>query len=331
MRAVRIEGRGGPEVLQLGEVAEPPCGPEEVLVRVRASAVNRADLLQCKGLYPAPWGVPSDIPGLELAGEVVAAGPRVTRHQVGDRVMGLLGGGAWAELAALHEREAVALPPGASFEKAAAIPEAFCTAFDALVLQGGLRSGEQVLIHAVGSGVGTAACQLASALGATAIGTSRSQAKLSRCGELGLSHSILIDEEPPRFAERVRRETQGRGADLALELAGGRYLGETLAAMAPLGRVMLVGLLAGGRAELDLATLLTRRLRLQGTVLRSRPLEEKIALAQAFERQILPLFARGQLAPVIDSVLPMEMAQQALVRLASNQSFGKIVLSWSQP
>ncbi|MBI3184142.1 MAG: NAD(P)H-quinone oxidoreductase [Myxococcales bacterium] len=331
MRVVKIEGRGGPEVLQLREAPEPVPGPEEVLVKVHASAVNRADLLQCMGLYPAPRGVPADIPGLEYAGEVLAAGSRVTRHRPGDKVMGVAGGGAFAEQLVAHEREAVAPPPGASAAEAAAIPEAFFTALDALLMQADLRPGEAVLVHAAGSGVGTAAVQIASAIGATAIGTSRTEAKLARLGALGMAHGIAIAGKEPRFAERVRELTSGRGADVVLDLLGGRLLEETLAATAERGRMMLVGLLAGVHAEVSLGTLLTRRIRLTGTVLRSRPLEEKIAVAQAFERQLLPLFGRGKLRPVIDSALPFEKVREAVQRLSSNETFGKVVLAWSQP
>lgn len=330
MKAVRITARGGPEVLRIEEVREPTPGPGELLVQVRASALNRADLLQSLGFYPAPPDVPQDIPGLEYAGEVQATGSRVRRFKPGDRVMGITGGAAFAERLVIHEREAVPLPPGLDFAQAAAVPEAFFTAFDALVLQAGLRSGEHVLIHAVASGVGTAASQLAAALGANVIGTSRSREKLARCATtLGVHHPVEISPPQPRFAEQVKAATGGRGADLVLDLVGGGdYLGETVSACAERARILVVGLLGGRSAEVDLGTLLRKRIHLIGTVLRSRPLEEKIAVAQAFERQVLPLFAAGRLAPVVDSVLPMEDIQQGARRMLDNALLGKVVLRW---
>ncbi|MHB8874303.1 MAG: NAD(P)H-quinone oxidoreductase [Myxococcaceae bacterium] len=329
MKAARITSNTGPAGLVLQEVAEPSPGPDELLVQVRATAVNRADLLQCLGRYPAPPGVPADIPGLEYAGVVLSAGPRATRFKPGDAVMGLVGGGAFAERVVTHEREAVPVPGGLAFDRAAAIPEAFFTAFDALVLQGGLRPSEAVLVHAAASGVGTAATQLASALGAMVLGTGRTEAKLARAAaSCGLAHPLVCREDPPKFADRVRSLTKGAGADLVLDLVGGGYFPETLKAMAPGGRVLLVGLLAGLVSEVNLGTLLTRRLTVVGSSLRSRPLEEKIALARAFERQVLPLFAAGRLHPVVDGVLPMSRVREALERLSRNETFGKLVLEW---
>jgi putative PIG3 family NAD(P)H quinone oxidoreductase len=329
MRVVRIVENGGPEVLKLSEAPDPAPGPGEILVQVRAAAVNRADLLQCMGLYPAPPGVPPDIPGMEYAGEVIEVGSNVRRHRQGDRVLGLVGGGAFAEKLVTHQRESVAMPPGMDFAHAAAIPEAFITAFDALALQGGLRPNENVLIHAVASGVGTAASQLVSAMGARAIGTSRSDWKLKRCAaELGLAHPILVRDEGSSFEGEVRNLTQGRGADLALDLIGGSSFSETLSSLAHRGRVVLVGLLAGPECLVPLRTLLSKRITVIGTVLRSRELEEKIGVAQAFERQVLPFFQAGRLKPVVDTVLPMAQVQDAFRRMASNQTLGKVVLEW---
>jgi putative PIG3 family NAD(P)H quinone oxidoreductase len=329
MRAVRIVGKGGSEVMQLGEAPVPTPGPEELRVRVRAAALNRADLLQAMGLYPPPPGAPQDVPGLEYAGEVAAIGDRVRRFGVGDRVMGIVGGGAFAEQLTVHEREALAIPERLDFAKAAAIPEAFLTAFDALVLQGQLAAAEQVLIHAVASGVGTAASQLASALGANVVGTSRTQDKLDRCvKELGVSFGILVAGESPLFEKQVLATT-GRGADLALDLAGGTYVPETLRAMAPRGRVLLVGTLAGGEAELPLGLVLQKRLRITGTVLRSRPIEEKIAVAQAFERQVLPFFTSNRIRPVVDVAMPFDRLREGVERMRRNETLGKVVLEWS--
>ncbi len=329
MKAVRITGQGGPEVLKIEDVAEPTPGPSDVLIAVKATAVNRADILQCLGMYPAPPGAPADIPGLEYSGEVLAVGPMVLRWHRGDRVMGLVGGGAFAERLVAHERECVPIPTGVDFTPAAAIPEAFFTAFDALVLQGGLRSGEHLLVHAVASGVGTAAAQIGLTLGANTIGTSRSEAKLSRCSkELGLIHAVHSAAQPPRFERELRAATGGHGADVVLDLVGGEYFSETLACLAPRGRVLLVGLLSGAEAALNLRMLLSKRVTVIGTVLRSRPIEEKIALAQAFERQMLPLLGAGRLKPVVDHALPMAQVQEAFRRLLSNETFGKVVLQW---
>ena len=328
MHVFRTTGAGGPEVLSLEERPDLIPGPSELLVRVRATALNRADLLQLRGNYAPPPDVPPDVPGLEYAGEVLAVGPRVRRFRPGDRVMGLVGGGAWAEQLTVHEREALPIPEGMDFPDAAALPEVYLTAFDALVLQGGLRPGETVLIHAVASGVGSAAALLCRAMGVRVVGTGRNAAKLERAREWGVEHTVLADGTPPRFAEAVRQATGGRGVDLALDLVGGDYLPETLEALAPQGRVMLVGLVAGSRTQVNLGILLMKRLRLTGTVLRSRPLEEKIALAQAAERHLLPLFRSGALKPVIDAVVPMRDIRDALTRMAGNETVGKIVLRW---
>jgi putative PIG3 family NAD(P)H quinone oxidoreductase len=328
MHVFRTTGAGGPEVLSLEERPELTPGPSELLVRVRATALNRADLLQLRGNYAPPPDVPPDVPGLEYAGEVLAVGPRVRRFRPGDRVMGLVGGGAWAEQLTVHEREALPMPEGMDFPDAAALPEVYLTAFDALVLQGGMRTGETVLVHAVASGVGSAAALLCRAMGVRVVGTGRNASKLERAREWGVEHTVLVDGTPPRFAEAVRQATGGRGVDLALDLVGGDYLPETLEALAPQGRVMLVGLVAGNRTQVNLGIVLMKRLRLTGTVLRSRPLEEKIALAQAAERHLLPLFRSGALKPVIDAVVPMRDIRDALARMAGNETVGKIVLRW---
>jgi putative PIG3 family NAD(P)H quinone oxidoreductase len=327
MKVLRITEPGGPEVLALDERPELEPGPGELRVRVRASALNRADLLQIRGFYPAPPDVPPDVPGLEYAGEVVAVGPRTRRFKVGDQVMGLVGGGAWAEALITHEREALPMPEGMDFADAAALPEAYLTAYDALVLQGELKPGETVLIHAVASGVGSAAAQLCRAMGVRVVGTGRSEAKLARAKEWGVGRTVTCGS-PPRFADVVRQETGGRGADLCLDLVGGDYVPETLEALAPRGRVLLVGLVAGTHAEVDLGLALRKRLRLTGTVLRSRPVEEKMALAQSAERHLLPLFRSGALRPVVDAVLPMGEIRQALERMAGNDSVGKLVVRW---
>lgn len=326
MQAALSLNAEGPEGVRISEVASPTPGPDEIRVKVRATALNRADLLQTMGLYPAPAGVPSDIPGLEYAGEVLSVGARVTRWNVGDRVMGLVAGGAWAQELVTHEREAMAMPAGMSFTDAAALPEAFATAFDALVLQGGMTLNTEVLIHAVASGVGTAALQLCQLFGAKVIGTGRSEKKLARAAGMGLTRSIHVKEGV--FSAQVKQLTGGRGTDLALDLVGGSWFAETIDAMAPHGTVMLVGLVAGASAEVPLRSVLAKRVRIQGTTLRSRSLEEKIAVARAVEHRLLPAFSSGQLKPVVDGVLPMTELQAALGRLANNDTFGKLVLTW---
>ena len=326
MRAVVITERGGPDVLALREVAEPVPGPYEVLVRVHASALNRADLLQRRGLYPAPPGSPADIPGLELSGEVAALGPHVTRLSVGDRVMAIVGGGAGAELALVHEREAIRVPDGMDLTAAAAIPEAFVTAFDAAVLQGGLGSGQWLAINAVGSGVGTAAIQIARALGARSVGSSRTASKLERATPLGLD--VAIEGDSAALAAGARTATSNVGAAVVVDLVGGPGISALLGALRPCGQLVLVGLMGGIKADVPLATVLRKRLRVRGTVLRSRPVEEKIAVARAFEDRMAPLFAgdRRALVPVIDRVIPWQQVADGHRALEANETFGKVVL-----
>jgi NADPH2:quinone reductase len=323
MRAITITKPGGPEVLALVERTLPEPSRGEVRVRVAATAVNRADLLQRMGAYPAPADVPADIPGLEIAGVVDALGAGVERLAIGDRVFGLVGGGGYAEAIVSHERALAKIPDGMSFEHAAAVPEAFVTAHDAIVTQAQLRSGEVLLVHAVGSGVGTAAVQLGHALGATVIGTARTRDKLDRAKPLGLDIGIVADEA--RFADAVRGAVPD-GAAVVLELIGGNYLPEDLRCVQTLGRIVLVGLLAGARTELDLRLVMHKRVRIFGTMLRSRPLEEKLAAMRAFEAQVVPLLARGLVKPVVDCVMPLADAARAHERMASNAGFGKIVL-----
>jgi putative PIG3 family NAD(P)H quinone oxidoreductase len=328
MKAVRIAEPSGPKGLAIEDVPTPVPGPDEIAVRVQASGVNRADLLQSLGRYPAPAGVRADIPGLEYAGEVIEVGSRVVRFKVGDRVMGVVGGGAWAEVLVTHEREAIAVPSSLTTIEAAAVPEAFLTAWDALVVQGGLRPGTDVLIHGAGGGVGTAAVQVAALHGARTIATGRSQAKFDRLRSLTETHSILVDANAPKFAEAVRQFTSGRGVDVVLDLVGGDWLPETIRCVAPTGTIMLVGLVAGLSANVPLGALLMDRVRIQGTVLRSRPPEERMAVARRFEKELVWAFATKALRPVVDSVVPMSEVSGALKRLTANEAFGKIVLTW---
>jgi putative PIG3 family NAD(P)H quinone oxidoreductase len=325
MRAVVISQPGGVEVLSLSErtIAEP--GPGQVLCQVAASALNRADLLQRRGHYPAPPGSPKDIPGLEFAGTVAAVGADVTRFKVGDQVMAIVGGGGMAERILVHESELLPVPKNLSLAEAAAIPEAFLTAYDALILQAGLGAGQILLIHAVASGVGTAAIELAQTIGATSIGTLRSRDKLDRCKALGLDHGIVV--ENGQFAEAVHGLTGGRGVDVIFDMVGGAYMPENFKVAATSARIHVIGTMGGPTAEIALPLLLTRRLTLSGSTLRSRPLEEKAILAQK-ARRLVPLFESGKLRPVIDEILPMDRIREAHERMESNKTFGKLVLTW---
>ncbi len=325
-QAVRIQGAGGPETLSIGTLDVRVPGPTEVLVQVAAAGLNRADILQRKGLYAAPPGSPKDVPGLEFAGHIAACGSAVTGLREGDAVMGIAGGGAMATHIVMHERELLRVPHGMSMEDAAAVPEAFITAFDALFVQGALGMGQHVLIHAVGSGVGTAALQLARATGALPIGTSRKPDKLARCQSLGLEHGIVTSDG--MFADQVKELTHGRLCEVVLDTVGGKYLTENIRALAPKGHMIVIGLLGGAKAELPLGLLVAKRLRISGSVLRSRPLEEKIAVTQAFERAVLPLLDRKVVKAVVDRVLPMAQIREAHERMESDDSFGKIVMTW---
>ena len=326
-RAVRTNGTGGVDVLELVSLTVPDPGPGQAAVEVRAAGLNRADLLQRRGLYPAPPGVPADIPGLEFAGTVVAIGEDVRSVAVGDRVMGIVGGGAMATRINVAARELCPVPENLKLAEAAAIPEVFATAYDALFLQCRLGLGERALIHAAASGVGTAAIQLASRAGATVLGTSRSVVKLGPCESLGLAHPI--DASDGSFAERVKAATGGHGADVILDTVGGSYFAENLASLAPRGRMVTIGLLGGPLASLNLGALMTRRLELRGSVLRTRPAEEKASLAQTLGRVLVPMFERRELSPVIDRILPMTAIREAHELMEDNATIGKIVLQWT--
>ena len=324
MRAIVIREPGGPEVLALKELPDLAPPPSHVRVAVRYAGVNRADLLQRLGVYPAPPGAPADIPGLEYSGVIDAVGDGVTKLAAGDRVLGLVGGGAYATQLVAHEEEVARIPDGVDDRAAGAIPEVLVTAYDALLIRAGLAPGETVVVHAAGSGVGTAAVQLAKALGCFVIATSRTEDKLARCKELGADVTIAV--KGAQFAEAVNAATGGRGADVVLELVGGAYVAEDVRCVATLGRVVVVGLTAGTRADVDLRLLLSKRATIVGTVLRSRPLAEKIRAAEVLSRHVLPLVAAGRVRAVIDRVFPLAEAGAAHAYVASNESFGKVLL-----
>jgi putative PIG3 family NAD(P)H quinone oxidoreductase len=326
MRAIVIKKPGGPQVLELlRDLPDVIPQRNEVRIRVRATAVNRADVLQREGKYPPPPDCSPNIPGLEYAGEVEAIGEGNIDLAIGDRVFGLVGGGSYSEFIVVHWRTVSPMPKGFSFEDAAALPEACVTAYDAMVTQCGLSPGETVLINAAASGVGTAAIQIARALGATTIGTTRSVKKLTLLTDLGLDHGI--DSSGGQYANKVLALTHKHGADVILELVGGGYLNEDVRCASVKGRIILVGMLGGAHIDFDLGRVLTRRLVIRGTTLRARPLEEKILVAQTLTRNIVPLIEKGLVKPVIDKVYPLEKVSDAHSHMESNSSFGKIVLT----
>ena len=321
MRAVVITRPGGPEVLEIVERSRPAVASDEVLVRVRAAGVNRADLLQRRGRYPAPAGWPADVPGLEYAGEVEAAGSAVTRWKPGDRVMGLVGGGACAEQIAVHQEEVLPIPASLSFAEAAAVPESFLTAFDALTARGRITAGHRVLVHAVGSGLGTAAVQVGRALGATVIGTSRTPSKLEAARALGLAQGI--DSSGGTFADEITEPV-----DVILDVIGAPAWAENLRVLAPRGRIVLLGFLGGSRGELDLEPLLRKRAELIGSLMRPRGPDERRALVARAARELVPLFESGLVRPVVARRFPMGRVADAHREMEGNQVFGKIVLEW---
>jgi putative PIG3 family NAD(P)H quinone oxidoreductase len=321
MRAIVVKQPGGPEVLQLGETRDPQPREGDLIVRVRAAGVNRADLLQRLGRYPPPPGEP-DIIGLEVAGEVEhGSGP----YKRGDRVMALLAGGGYAEKARVPAAHAMPIPANLSFEEAAAIPEAFLTAWLNLMTLGALQPGHVVVIHAAGSGVGTAALQLCRGI-ASAIVATASQAKHESCRALGATHVLARHEVPARLAEVVRAASGGRGADIIFDLVGGAYLEANIAALALHGRLCCISTISGGKATLDLNTLLRQRLTVLGSTLRTRTAEQKARLVADFSARALALFERGELRPVLAKRYPLVEAARAHEDLASDWVVGKIVL-----
>lgn len=326
MRAIVYTAVGGPEVIAVREVPTPVPGPGQIRVRVKAAGLNRADVYQRRGGYPAPPGWPADIPGLEYAGDVDALGAGVSHWRLGDRVMGLVGGGGQAEAVVVRQQEALPLPANLSYAEGAAIPEVFYTAYDALVARGRLAAGERVLIHAVGSGVGTAAAQIARHLGATVIGTSRSATKLARAQTYGVD--VGIDTSRTDFEEAV-----GDPVHVVLDVLGAGALAANLGVLARRGRLVILGLMAGRRGEIDLEPVLKKRLEIIGSVMRSRGPEERAALAAEFAERMLPLFEPRDgrapiLRPVLERAYPMERLAEAHEVMERNENFGKLVGEW---
>lgn len=312
--------------LRVEERPDPVPGDGEVLVRVHGAGLNRADLVQLAGQYAAPPGSPPDIPGLEFAGEVVAHGPGVSTPALGARVFGIAGGGGQAELLAVPAVQCAAVPDSLDLVTAGGVPEVFVTAHDAIVTQAQLRPGETLLIHAVGSGVGTAALQLAHSMGCTVVGTARTAEKLEQCTALGLDHAVLASRtlDPVALADAI---TAAAGPiDVTLELVGGDYVATDLRVAGPRGRIVVVGLMAGARVDMDLGAMMFRRLRVFGTTLRGRSVAEKAEVTDAFTRDVVPLLASGTVAPVVARTFRLADAREAYDLLAADAVFGTIVL-----
>ena len=322
MKAAIITRAGGPEVLEIQEVERPEPIGDLVRVRVRAAGVNRADLLQRAGGYPAPAGVPANIPGLEFAGEVDAIGPLVRAWKPGQRVMGLAGGGAQAEYILAHEGLLVEIPENLDFAQAAGIPEVFMTAHDALFTQADLSMGERVLIHAAGSGVGTAAIQLAKATGATTFGTSRTPAKLEQARKLGLDYAIPAQD----FAAEVQRLTNKQGVHVVLDFVGGSYLEQNVQALGNWGRMVILATMGGAQGTLPIGLLMGKRISIKGVTLRTRTLEEKLAVTRAFATGVLPLLASGSVSPIIERTYPLAKIGDAHTAMGANENFGKLII-----
>jgi len=314
MKAILVPKPGGPDALVYGDAPDPVPGPDEVLVRVRATAVNRADLMQAEGKYPPPPGA-SEILGLEGAGEVEGSG---------EKVFFLLSGGGYAERVAVPRAMLMPVPGRLSLAEAAAIPEAWFTAYLNLFVEGSLKPGERLLVHAAASGVGTAAIQLAKRAGCSVIATARSEKKCETLSALGAD--LVVDTSRQEFLSKIEAKFGKDSVDLVLDSVGGPLFSPNIRALRRGGRIVLIASMAGPGAEIDLRAVLAKRLRIIGSTLRSRPLEEKVALTQAFVRDVLPAFEDGSLAPVIDCAYPLRNAAEAHRRMAANENVGKIVL-----
>jgi NADPH2:quinone reductase len=324
MRAVVFPGDG---LIAIEERPSPEPKAREVLVRVHGAGLNRADLMQRLGFYPAPPGVPPDIPGMEFSGTVTALGDGVVEHAVGDNVFGIVGGGAQAEELVVPAAHCAPVPACLDLVEAGGIPEVFITAHDAMRTRAGLQRGEHVLVHAVGSGVGTAVVQLARALGCTVTGTARTQTKLDQAAELGLDHGVLAGSPLDVDALAAAVNDAGGPAHVTIDLVGGPYVSVDLETAAVTGRIVIVGTLAGGNVELPLLKLMGKRLALHGTVLRARSVEDKAAATAAFVAEVVPRIEDRSLRPIVDRIFPLEEAEAAYALVESDATFGKVILS----
>lgn len=327
MKGIVVKSEESGPLLVWEEVPPVSFGPDEVLVRVKATAVNRADLMQAAGQYPPPPGA-SDILGLEMAGVIEAVGKRVTDWKAGDRVCALLPGGGYAEQVAVPAEMLLALPKSWTFEMGTAVPEVWLTAYVNLFLEGDLQAGETVLIHAGASGVGTAAIQLARAADAIPFVTAGTEEKLIRCRQLGAELAINYKEQD--FLEKILVATDNQGVDLILDPVGGAYLDRNIQALRRFGRLINIGLLGGTQGEMNVGLLLGRRLRVIGSTLRTRPPAEKVAITKKFESGFWPLLKSGELTPIIDTTFPLPQAQAAHEYVRENRNIGKVILTLSQ-
>jgi len=323
MKAIVFDSPGAEDVLKIGDAPPPSLGAHDLRIRVRATAVNRADLLQRQGMYPPPPGA-SAILGLECAGEVAEVGPAVVGWKVGDRAMALLAGGGYAEEAVVHSGSAMRVPAALSFEEAGALPEVFLTAFLNLFMLGGVKSGGAALVHGGGSGVGTAAIRLLTEAGVRSIVTAGSEEKCQRCRDLGAAMAINYREGD--FAAKVREATDGRGVDVVLDHIGGKYLASNLDCLAVDGRLVIIGLVGGAKADINLAMLLMRRLHVIGSTLRTRSAADKADIVARFLEHFGAALTAGRIKPVIDRVLPLAQAAEAHRIVQSSVHFGKVVL-----
>lgn len=323
MTAIAITNPGEPEVLQPVSMDVPRVGPRQVLIKVEVAGVNRPDVLQRKGFYPPPHDA-SEIPGLEIAGEIVVIGEGVSRYNIGDKVTALVTGGGYAEYCVADERACLPFPSGFDAVRAAALPETFFTVWQNLFVRGGLQPGENFLVHGGTSGIGTTAIQLAKAFGAKVYATAGSAEKCAACETLGADKAINYREED--FVAVIKAETGGKGVDLLLDMVGGDYIGRNLSIMADDGRIHQIAFLNGSKVTVDLMRLMLKRLTLTGSTLRARTIEVKEQLARDLEEKVWPLLADGRIAPVIDSVYPLEQASAAHRRMESNAHIGKILL-----
>ncbi|MFD7918003.1 NAD(P)H-quinone oxidoreductase [Streptomyces sp. NPDC059740] len=324
MRAITIPEPGGPEALVWAEVPDPEPAEGEVLIDVAASAVNRADLLQRQGFYDPPAGAPP-YPGLECAGRIAAVGPGVTGWAVGDEVCALLAGGGYAERVVVPAGQVMPVPEGMDPATAAALPEVACTVWSNVFMVAHLRPGETLLVHGGASGIGTMAVQLAKAAGARVAVTAGSAEKLDRCAELGAD--VLINYREQDFVTEVREATEGRGADVILDIIGAKYLEPNVRALAVNGRLAIIGLQGGAKGEVNLGALLSKRAALTATSLRGRPLAEKSAIVAAVHEHVWPLLANGQVRPIVDRTLPMPEAAEAHRVVDAGEHVGKVVLT----
>ncbi len=323
MKAIVVQNPGPQSNLKMLELPDPLCKAGEALIRVRATSVNRADLLQRAGRYPPPQGA-SEILGLDVAGEVQATSGAQSPWNVGDKVCAVISGGGYASIAAVPERLLMPIPKNWRFEQAAAMPEVYLTAYLNLVVEGCLAAGQKVLVHGGASGVGTAAIQIAKQFGAEVYVTVGSDEKVARCLALGATHAI--NYKTFDFVDEVRKRTEGRGVSLILDCVGAGYLKRNIDLLSPRGRLVMISVLSGAEAAIDLRPILAKRLTIQGSVLRSRSLDERASLRDSFMRDIWPHFESGAFGPVIDCVLPLEDAEKAHSRMSAGEHVGKIVL-----